>query len=146
TLKTVALVSWNDPTDFYRSKVEAVEDEAGILRYGIRKTNVVAFGCTSRGQAQRVGLYHLYTSRMETGGVGFSVGLDGVIPQPGSIIKIADRNRAGRDIGGRIKEATDTTLVLDRDSPVKVGDAITVNMPDGTIQTRVVTRLVGVLW
>ncbi|MFC3340726.1 host specificity protein J [Paracandidimonas soli] len=136
TLKTVALVSWNDPSDFGRSKVEVVEDEDGIRRYGIRKTEVVAFGCSSRGQAQRVGLYHLYTSRMETGGVAFSVGLDGVIPQPGSIVKVADRNRAGRHIGGRIRQATASTVTLDRDHPIKVGDSLTVNLPDGTAQSR----------
>ncbi len=146
TRKTVALVSWSDPTDFYRAKVEVVNDDDGIARYGIRKVEVKAFGCTSRGQAQRVGLYHLYTSRMETGGISHSVGLDGVIPQPGDIIKIADRNRAGRKIGGRIKEATTTTLVLDREADVKAGDTITVNMPNGTTQSRVVTSLVGVLW
>lgn len=143
TRKTVALVSWNDPTDFYRSKVEAVEDDAGIRRYGIRKSEVVAFGCTSRGQAQRVGLYHLYTSRMETGGVGFSVGLDGVIPQPGSIVKIADRNRAGRHIGGRIREATATVITLDREHPVKAGDTLTVNLPNGKPETRTVSLVTG---
>ncbi|MFC3338829.1 host specificity protein J [Paracandidimonas soli] len=139
TLKTVALVSWNDPSDFGRSKVEVVEDEDGIRRYGIRKTEVVAFGCSSRGQAQRVGLYHLYTSRMETGGVAFSVGLDGVIPQPGSIVKVADRNRAGRHIGGRIRQATSSTVTLDRDHPIKAGDSLTVNLPDGTAQSRPVS-------
>lgn len=139
TRKTVALVSWNDPTDFYRAKVEVVNDDDGIRRYGIRKTEIKAFGCTSRGQAQRVGLYHLYTSRMETGGLTFSVGLDGVIPQPGDIIKIADRNRAGRHIGGRISLATAQTVTLDRDHPIKVGDTLTVNMPDGTAQSRPVS-------
>jgi len=143
TLKTVALVSWNDPTDFYRAKVEVVEDAEGIRRYGIRKTEIVAFGCTSRGQAQRVGLYHLYTSRMETGGVAFSVGLDGVIPQPGSLIKIADRNRAGRHIGGRIAAATKGTVTVDRDHPAKAGDTLTVNLPDGSTQTRPITAVAG---
>lgn len=139
TLKTVALVSYNDPTDFYRSKVEPVQDDEGVRRYGIRQTEIVAFGCTSRGQAQRVGLYHLYTSRMETGGVAFTVGLDGVIPQPGSIIKIADRNRAGRHIGGRIKQATASTVTVDRDHPAVTGNHLTVNMPDGSTETRPVS-------
>lgn len=141
TRKTVALVSYNDPTDFYRSKTEVVEDEDGIARYGIRKTEVVAFGCTSRGQAQRVGLYLLYTSRMETGGVSFSVGLDGVIPQPGSIVKIADRNRAGRHIGGRISSAGDDFIVTDRDHPAKIGDTINVNLPSGSSESRTVTAI-----
>jgi len=143
TLKTVALVSYNDPTDFYRAKVEVVEDADGIKRWGVRKAEIVAFGCTSRGQAQRVGLYHLYTSRMETGAVAFSVGLDGVIPQPGSLIKIADRNRAGRYIGGRIAAATETAVTLDRGHPAKAGDTLTVNLPDGTAQTRAIVGVAG---
>lgn len=143
TRKTVALVSWNDPDNFYKSKVEVVEDDDGIARYGIRKTEVVAFGCTSRGQAQRIGLYLLYTSRMETGTVGFSVGLDGVIPQPGSIINIADRNRAGRQIGGRISQAGENYIVTDRDHPAKVGDSINVNLPSGVNETAVVSEVEG---
>lgn len=143
TRKTVALVSWNDPSNFYKSKVEVVEDDDGIARYGIRKTEVVAFGCTSRGQAQRVGLYLLYTSRMETGGVSFSVGLDGEIPQPGSIIKIADQNRAGRQIGGRISRSGDDYIVTDRDHPAKVGDKLNVNTVSGSIDSKTITAIDG---
>lgn len=143
TRKTVALVSYNDPDNFYKSKVEVVEDSDGIARYGIRKTEVIAFGCSSRGQAQRVGLYLLYTSRMETGGVAFSVGLDGVIPQPGSIIKVADRNRAGRHIGGRIRSAEIDAIVADRDHPAKVGDNLTVNLPSGKSETRAISAIDG---
>lgn len=139
TLKTVALVSWTDPSDFYRQKVEVVNDDEGIRRYGIRKTELVAFGCDSRGQAQRVGLYALYTSRMETGGVAFSVGLDGEVAQPGKIVRIADTKRAGRDIGGRVKQATTTTVTLDRDHPIKKGDNLTVNLPTGVSETRPVS-------
>ena len=141
--KTVALVSWNDPDNFYKAKVEVVEDEDGIARYGIRKTEVIAFGCTSRGQAQRVGLYLLYTSRMETGTVAFSVGLDGVIPQPGSLIKIADRNRAGRHIGGRISQAGTDYIVTDRDHLAKIGDTINVNLPSGNSETALVSGVEG---
>jgi len=136
TRKTVALVSWNDPSDFYRSKVEVVEDDEGIQRYGIRKTEVTAFGCATRGQAQRVGLYQLYTSRLETGGVAFAVGLEGVIPQPGSIVKVADKHRAGRAIGGLIRQASTTTVTVDRDHAIQVGNTLTVNLPNGTTESR----------
>lgn len=143
TRKTVALVSWNDPSNFYKSKVEVVEDSDGIARYGIRKTEVIAFGCTSRGQAQRIGLYLLYTSRMETGTVAFSVGLDGIIPQPGSIIKIADRNRAGRQVGGRISQSGANFIVTDREHPAKIGDTINVNLPSGANESKLVSGIDG---
>src|SRR5699024_4538598 len=102
-----------------------------------------AFGCTSRAQAQRVGLYHLYTSRVETGGITFTVGLDGVIPQPGSIIRIADQNRAGRHIGGRIASGTTGTVIIDRDASIELGSQLTVNLPDGESETRPITSING---
>uniref|UniRef100_UPI00242FBABF host specificity protein J n=1 Tax=Oligella urethralis TaxID=90245 RepID=UPI00242FBABF len=142
TIKTVALVSYNDPDDFYRAKVEVVNDDDGIRRYGIRKTELVAFGCTSRAQAQRVGLYHLYTSRMETGGVSFSVGLDGFIPQPGDLVRIADNDLAGRQIGGMVKSGTRTVLTLDRDVAAKVGDKISVNIA-GKNEQRTISAISG---
>ena len=45
---TTALVSWNDPSDFGRAKVEYVPDNEGIARYGIQQTSVTGFGCTSQ--------------------------------------------------------------------------------------------------
>ena len=143
TIKTVALVSWSDPDDFYRAKVEVVQDEDGVRQFGIRKTELTAFGCTTRGQAQRVGLYHLYTARMEQGGVSFTVGLDGVIPQPGSLVKIADRNRAGRRLGGLVKQASSARITLDAAHPVKAGDQLTVNLPNGQAQSRTVSAVDG---
>ena len=61
TRHTVALVTWNDPDDLYRQKVEYVEDREGIARYGVVTTEVTAFGCTSRSQAHRVGKWLLFT-------------------------------------------------------------------------------------
>ena len=52
---TVALVSWIDPDDFGRQKVEVVQHPPGAARYGINQTEVTAVGCHSRSQAQRVG-------------------------------------------------------------------------------------------
>jgi predicted phage tail protein len=110
---TVALVSWNDPADMYRQKVEYVEDSAGIARYGIIETEVMAFGCSSRGQAHRVGRWLLFTERYETEVVGFKTGIEGSICRPGDIVKIADQHRAGTRLGGRIRSATSTTIVVD---------------------------------
>ncbi|MFC3554678.1 host specificity protein J, partial [Alcaligenes endophyticus] len=143
TVSTVALVSWSDPSDFYRAKVEVVQDEAGIRLFGIRKTEITAFGCSSRGQAQRVGLYHLYTSLMEQGGVSFAVGLEGVIPQPGSLVRIADANRSGRRNGGLVSAATARVVTLDADHSIKVGDRLTANLPSGKSQTRTVSGVAG---
>ncbi|KAF0865938.1 host specificity protein J [Pseudomonas sp. LD120] len=141
TRYTVALVSWNDPADFYRQKVEYVDDQAGITRYGIQQTEMTATGCTSQAQAQRIGKWALLTNRLETESVGFSVGLDGTLARPGQIIRIADNDRAGRRIGGRLRSATLDTLVLDADVKAYPGDTITVIMPTGKAVSRIVSSV-----
>ncbi|WP_235777351.1 phage tail protein [Pseudomonas piscis] len=96
TRYSVALVSWNDPADFYRQKVQYVDDPEGIARYGVQQTEITATGCTSQAQAQRIGKWALLTNRLETESVSFSVGLDGTLVRPGQVIRVADNDRAGR--------------------------------------------------
>lgn len=141
--KTVALVSWNDPEDFYRAKVEYVPDEEGIARYGIRQTEIVAFGCTSQGQAQRAGQWLLLTNRLETETVTFSVGLESALVAPGSVIRVADPSRAGRRIGGRLRSVEGLTVVLDKADQVRPGDTLTVILPSGVAQTRTIQSVNG---
>ncbi|WP_454710943.1 host specificity protein J [Cupriavidus nantongensis] len=141
--KTVALVSWNDPADFYRAKVEYVEDQDGIARYGIQQTEVSAFGCTSQGQANRAGQWILLTSRLETETVTFRVGLDAALVAPGSIIRVADPARAGRRIGGRVRAANGQTVTLDKVDQAANGDTLTVILPSGVAQTRTISAVAG---
>lgn len=132
-------VSWNDPDDMGRQKVESVEDTDGINRYGLNATSLTAFGCYSRSQAQRLGRYYLLTSLMETRTVSFSVGMDGSVASPGQIIKVADEYLAGRKISGRIAKATDTSITLDRDTTVEVGNTVYVMLPSGKPEQRTVS-------
>lgn len=144
TRHTVALVSWNDPADQYRAKVAYVEDRDGIARYGVRQVSLTAFGCTSEAQAQRAGQWALLTARLETETVSFSVGLDGVIPAPGKIIAVADANRAGRRIGGRIKAASGRVVTVDKlPAEAAVGDTLTVALPSGITQTLAISAING---
>ena len=99
---TVALVTWNDPENAYQQRVEYVSDEAAIAKYGIIEVRMAAFGCTSRGQANRLGRWLLYSEQEETTTCTFTVGLDGAIVRPGQIIKIADQMRAGARKAGRV--------------------------------------------
>lgn len=141
--KTVALVSWNDPKDFGRAKVEYVPDEEGIARYGVREVEITAFGCTSQGQAQRAGRWLLLTSRYETETVTFSVGMDHALVQPGSIVRIADPSRAGRRIGGRVSSASGNTVTLDKADQIAVGDTLIVTLPSGMAQSRTIGAVNG---
>ncbi|MBV4486948.1 phage tail protein [Pseudomonas sp. SWRI153] len=138
TRYTVALVSWNDPADFYRQKVQYVDDADGIARYGVQQTEITATGCTSQAQAQRIGKWALLTNRLETESVSFSVGLDGTLTRPGQIIRVADNDRAGRRIGGRLQDATLQTLTLDAHVSAEAGDTVTLIMPTGKAVSRVI--------
>lgn len=143
---TVALVSWSDLSDFGRAKVEYVEDEDGIARYGIQPTEITAIGCTSRGQARRWGRYLLVTERLETDSVAFSVGLDGTIVAPGTVVNIADPLRAGERRGGRIREATSTTVTVDLMAVSAMpGDTLVVTLPSGVSERRTIASIAGTL-
>lgn len=143
TRHTVALVSWNDPADFYRAKVEYLQDDDGVARYGVQQIEITAFGCTSQAQAQRAGNWVLLTSRLEAGTITFSVGLDGAVAAPGQIVRIADPHRMGRRNAGRIRTATGRTVTLDKAAVVAVGDKLTVMLPTAVSETRVVQSVVG---
>jgi predicted phage tail protein len=137
---TVALVSWNDMSDFGRAKVEYVEDLDGIARYGFQQTEVTAVGCTSRSQARRLGRWITISSRLETDTVTFQVGLDGLVAAPGNIIAVADPNRAGRRIGGRVSSVsgTSTIFVDSLSDAVSVGDKVSVMLPTGVAEQRTI--------
>lgn len=140
---TVALVSWSDQTDFGRQKVERVEFRPGLIRYGIQETEVTAIGCTSRGQAQRIGNHILVSENLETETVNFKVGLAGVLVSPGDIFNVSNAYRAGRRMGGRIGAYTDDSVTVDKmPDEIGPGDTIKVMLSTGRIEARTVQSVV----
>ena len=142
--KTVALISWNDPSDQYSSKVEYVEDRDGIERYGYRETEIRAFGTTSQGQAQRIGRWILLTDQLEYETVTFKVNTEGFFILPGEIIGIADPAKGGKRYGGRVREASPSAITID--APFTIGAfsyLLYVTLADGTIVSRTVTNSPG---
>ncbi len=136
---TVALVSWTDPDDFGRQKVEPVQLLSAVARYGVNQTEVTAIGCHSKAQAQRVGNHILYTESLETETVTFSVGLDALNCMPGDVIQVADPNRAGRRNAGRIRAAGANSLTLDRvPETMAVGDTLKATLPSGKTEGRTI--------
>lgn len=141
---TVALVSWSDQTDFGRQKVERVEFRPGLIRYGIQETEVTAIGCTSRGQAQRIGNHILVSENLETETVTFKVGLSGVLVSPGDVFNVSNAYRAGRRMGGRIAAYTDDSVTVDQlPEDIGPGDTIKVMLSTGRIEARTVQTVVG---
>lgn len=142
TRHTVALVSWTDPDDFGRQKVEVVQHLDAIARYGVNQTEVTAIGCHSRAQAQRVGNHILYTESLETETVSFAVGLDALNCMPGDVIQVADPNRAGRRNAGRIRAAGASSLTLDLvPETMAVGDTLRATLPSGRTEGRTINGI-----
>ena len=140
---TVALVTWNDPEDFYRQKVEYVEDANGIARYGIVQSDVVALGCTARGQAHRLGKWLLFSEQSESEIVTFRTGLEGAVVRPGDVIKVADPVRGGMRLGGRIAGATVGTVTIDQELPADLPWRLSVIVPSGVVEERLVGPVSG---
>jgi predicted phage tail protein len=144
--KTVALVSWNDPSDQYKAKIEYVEDRQGIDRYGYRETEIRAFGTTSQGQAQRIGRWALLTDQLETEIVTFKTATEGFFILPGEIIGIADPAKGGKRYGGRLVDASLSGITMD--APFTIASGLSyqasVMMPSGTVDSRMVTNAPGV--
>ncbi len=110
-------VNWIDPDNGWETATELVEDSQAIARYGRNVTKMDAFGCTSRGQAHRAGLWLIKTELLETQTVDFSVGAEGLRHVPGDVIEICDDDYAGISTGGRVLAVNSQTrtLTLDRE-------------------------------
>ncbi|MBM6442415.1 host specificity protein J [Pseudomonas sp. MIL9] len=134
----VAAVTWNDPLQQYKQSVEVVERPDLIAKWNrIQQSDVVAIGCTSRGQARRLGRWLLYA---ESEAVTFASGADGAIPLPGDIIDITDAHRAGARNGGRLLAgSTASNLLLDAPIGLVGTGVVGVVMPDGSYATAAVT-------
>ena len=110
---SIAAVTWNDPEDDYKQAVEYVEDPDLVELYGIRKIDMQAFGCTSRGQAHRQGRWMLYTEHQQSETIVFTAGMDATTLMPGDIIQIQDPDRSGKRFGGRLVSCSARSATLD---------------------------------
>ena len=133
---SVINVSWNDPLQNYKQVVEYVEDAELIQKFGVRKADTVAFGCTTRGQANRVGRWILYTESYQSEMISFEVGIDTATVMPGDVVLIHDTQKAGKRVGGRLKSCTATSATLDFPVDVQANSTISIRLPDGKFAER----------
>ncbi|CSS39917.1 host specificity protein [Shigella sonnei] len=126
-------VNWIDPNNGWETATELVEDTQAIARYGRNVTKMDAFGCTSRGQAHRAGLWLIKTELLETQTVDFSVGAEGLRHVPGDVIEICDDDYAGISIGGRVLAVNSQTrtLTLDREITLPSSGTTLISLVDG---------------
>ncbi|EES3405541.1 host specificity protein J [Escherichia coli] len=131
---TAVEVNYTDPQNGWQTSTELVEDPDAILRYGRNLLKMDAFGCTSRGQAHRAGLWVIKTELLETQTVDFTLGSQGLRHTPGDIIEICDNDYAGTLTGGRILsiDAASRTLTLDREVTLPETGTSTVNLINGS--------------
>ncbi|EFM9278911.1 host specificity protein J [Escherichia coli] len=131
---TAVEVNYTDPQNGWQTSTELVEDPDAILRYGRNLLKMDAFGCTSRGQAHRAGLWVIKTELLETQTVDFTLGSQGLRHTPGDIIEICDNDYAGTLTGGRIlsMDAASRTLTLDREVTLPEAGTSTVNLINGS--------------
>ncbi|BDM23608.1 hypothetical protein KMS_R33650 [Pseudomonas sp. LRP2-20] len=137
-----ALVSYDNPANNYDTDVIPVTDNALQRRYRDRPVEISAIGCTRASEAQRRGKWALLSNSQDRT-VTFKTGMEGRIPLPGYVIPVADELVAGRPNGGRISSAAGRVVTLDRDTPIKAGDRLILNLPNGTAQARTVQSVAG---
>ncbi|MCI5024375.1 phage tail tip protein, partial [Escherichia coli] len=127
-------VNWIDPDNGWETATELVEDSQAIARYGRNVTKMDAFGCTSRGQAHRAGLWLIKTELLETQTVDFSVGAEGLRHVPGDVIEICDDDYAGISTGGRVLAVNSQTrtLTLDREIMLPSSGTTLISLVDGS--------------
>lgn len=137
---TQALVSFTNIDNHSNDDVEPIADLKLQRRYGVRKLELSAIGCTRRSEANRRGRWALLTNANDRM-ISFATGLEGAIPSPGHIIAVADSSLAGRNTGGRISSVEGRKITLDRITSIKAGDRLIVNLPNGGSEGRTVTTV-----
>jgi Putative phage tail protein len=120
-IHTTAEVSWNNPKNVYQLEKEFVSIDRQVIKYGVRPLRSIAYGCTSRGQAHRVGLYQLLTEELQGQGISFSTGPEGGEIEPGQIFRIFDPLRTkGKRYSGRIKSIDYISGLITLDQSIEI--------------------------
>ena len=138
TRSTKIRVNYNDQDNNYKVDQIVVKDQSLIDKFGVQEKEIVAFGCTSKHQAKRMGQYMLKAEELDAEIVTFSTGLDGLFVLPSQVFAIADLMRAGQRTGGRVSSATTTVITTDQTVQLPSGDnkKLSCILSDGTLETK----------
>lgn len=140
---SVAVVTYNDPNDDYKQVPESVEDADLIERYGIRKTEIMPFGCTSRGQAARYGRWLLYSEHNQSELINFKASFETSLLLPGDLVLIQDRDQAGIKLGGRLLDCNSLSATLDSTVDLELvnNGKISLRLEDGSMVERAISNI-----
>jgi hypothetical protein len=139
---TQVVVWFNSRAELGRLVPEVVVDRELTAKYGVRTLELSPLGVWSRGQAQRIGKWALYSEAYEGQTVAFRVGMDGALVAPGQVFEVADPNEAGERLGGRVRSAVANAVTLDAPVTLASGETytLTVMLPDPADPTRLVRQ------
>ena len=138
TRSTSIKIRYSDPDNFYKPNVICIEDADLIEKYGYQVKEVLAFGCTSKNQARRMGRWMMKSEEIDANTVTFAVGLEGALVFPGQVFAIQDELRAGTRLSGRISSSTTTTIVADQSITLPSGSnpTLTCVLTNGGIESK----------
>jgi hypothetical protein len=145
TRSTSIRVRYNDPENFYKSNFVVVEDSDLIAKYGKQIKEIIAFGATSKFQAQRMGRWLLASEELDGEIVSFSTGLQGAVVLPGQVFAVSDEMRQGVRLAGRVSSATTSAITADQTIALPAGSSptLTCTLADGTVEARSITSVSG---
>ena len=145
TRSTSIRVRYNDPDNLYKPNFVVVEDYDLITKYGYQTKEIVAFGCTSKYQAQRLGRWMMAAEELDQAVISFSTGLEGVAVFPGQVFAVADEMKQGSRIAGRVASSTTTAITCDQTISLPAGSShqISCIMPDGDMETKDISSVAG---
>jgi predicted phage tail protein len=140
TRSTSIKVRYNDPDNFYKPNVICIEDAELISKYGYQVKEVLAFGCTSKKQAKRMGRWMMKSEELDAKTITFAVGLDGALVFPGQVFAVQDEMIAASRLSGRISSSTTTSIVADQSITLPSGTnpTLTCVLNDGTVESKTI--------
>lgn len=131
-------VPFEDKTDEFKLKVESVENEDRIRKFGIIKHRENSRGFTSRSQARRFAKHILYSNILETEMVSFECGRQGLSVMPGDVIRIDDELKKFQINHGKVLNIDSSQQSISVTNYMNTGSVLTgqngglyINTPSG---------------
>lgn len=134
---SVVRVRWRDPNNGYREAIEVVDDPEMMRQVGVRPVDYEAVGCTSRGQARRMGRWILFTEKYEDRMVRYVAATDHANVVPGDLVLVQDPRMSGVAFSGRLAIAPTSLTSVRLDRSVTFVNGVTYQLrvvyPSGSI-------------
>lgn len=108
----VAEVSYLDKSDFFKEKIEYVENQDDIKDKGLLRTSAQTMGVTSKSLAKRIGQHILYSTINEDQNVSFTASNEILFCRPGDLISINDEVKTFKRVAGRVIDIDTGNYVL----------------------------------